>query len=215
LLAGIFAAQPRGVRANGAGDPVGRPRSGATVSCSPDATIAVIYFWGNDVFESKRTRSGLLVSSRVRKRLFIFSSLGFLFGILPMAVVVFRGIYLDKYDEEPFLRYYLGSLVATVVIMLIVGIRSGHPLSLYVARNSQAANTAKVLNRIALVVPIAGNLYVMGLPKLFTYGLALLPQVSHTAVAVLSNAASCAISGIIGNFAYDLLKRNFKGPKSS
>jgi len=77
-------------------------------------------------------------------------------------------------------------------------------------------------NQLMLIVPIAGNLFAPGLPTLFSRFVSMVPKIFTASTAGMSKfgrtipdfaggVLACVVSGVIGNLAYDLIKRRI-GP---
>lgn len=155
----------------------------------------------------KRTRSGLIVSSHVREQAVLLISVGVAFGLSPIVIAIGREAYL-KEDHAYFVLGYCSLELLVFVISQILWIRMGQRLfQVYVRKGSEGAKLSRRLNKLALIVPVAAHLYILGFPSLLGTVLQMLPNFGHALRVLITNAVTCAVSGIIGNFAYDVVKR--------
>jgi len=149
------------------------------------------------------------VSGRARKRLFVICLISVPLELSPVLLAVLREQYFGQ-RSLPFAIWYVSAFLLFFMCCLLLSRREGGRFfQAYVVRGSAAARVGTVLNVLVISFPIAGDLIVLGIPRKIA---AILPvaTLGRISTLVLTNLITYAISGVVGNFAYDVFRRILK-----
>ena len=160
-------------------------------------------------FRAKRTRAGLVVGGATRRRTL---AVGLILAPLsgsPYALAILREAYFGQ-DALRFVVWYSLALLLVFACFLVLSLRAGGRLfQLYADKRTSVGRVGRVANVVFFSLPVAGDLIVLGVPGI----IAKTPPLAALGAgltAILTNLVTGAISGVVGNFAYDVVKRMSK-----
>jgi hypothetical protein len=147
----------------------------------------------------------LVVPPGVRRRAFWLNTAMVALTIPPLVVAISR-------DDFKFLIIYFGAYCLMLLPVIILWRRCG--FSFWVPANNPAGRQLIWLTKLAIALLIAANLYTFGSGSALSHYLRALLQTGSATSDTLSTLLLGVVSGVLGNFATDLLRRIFERAKN-
>jgi hypothetical protein len=134
-----------------------------------------------------------VISPQMRRQSTFLNLIAAILGILPVIVGLVR-------DDLFFLAAYTAVYSLAFAFGAVIWFRANRPR--FVVKGTSLHR----MNKLMWAIVIAGNLYTLGVTTLLSRPFA---GVGHMLATVLAGAITCAVSGIVGNFACDYVKHKF------